>query len=74
MRELVQESWKYSLKKLTVSAGRRQQRDDIHHYFEMLFSLESRFKDESLVKYGLKQLSSTSVKKSNCAIVEAYIL
>lgn len=74
VRELVQESWKYSLKKLTVSAGRRQQKDDIHHYFEMLFSLESRFKDESLVKYGLKQLSSTIVKKSNWAIVEAYIL
>ncbi|WP_122740197.1 RNA-directed DNA polymerase [Pseudomonas viridiflava] len=74
VRELVQESWKYSLKKLTVSARKRQQKDDIHHYFEMLFSLESRFKDESLVKYGLKQLSSTIVKKSNWAIAEAYIL
>ncbi|MBD1590065.1 RNA-directed DNA polymerase [Pseudomonas typographi] len=74
VRELVQESWKYSLKKLTVSAKRRQQKDDIHHYFEMLFSLESRFKDESLVKYGLKQLSSTIVKKSNWAIAEAYLL
>lgn len=74
VRELVQESWKYSLKKLTVSARKRQQKDDIHHYFEMLFSLESRFKDESLVKYGLKQLSSTIGKQSNWAIAEAYIL
>lgn len=74
VRELVQESWKYSLKKLTVSAKKRQQKDDIHHYFEMLFSLESRFKDESLVKYGLKQLSSSIVKKSNWAIAEAYFL
>lgn len=74
VRELVQESWKYSLKKLTVAAKKRQQKDDIHHYFEMLFSLESRFKDESLVKYGLKQLSSTIVKKSNWSIAEAYIL
>ncbi|CEL29323.1 RNA-directed DNA polymerase [Pseudomonas fluorescens] len=74
VRELVQKSWKYSLKKLTVSAKKRQQKDDIHHYFEMLFSLESRFKDESLVKYGLKQLSSSIVKKSNWAIAEAYFL
>ncbi|MEX5571538.1 RNA-directed DNA polymerase [Pseudomonas lijiangensis] len=74
VRELVQESWKYTLKKLKVSAKRRQQKDDIHHYFEVLFSLEARFKDESLVKYGLKQLSSTIVKKSNWPIAEAYLL
>lgn len=74
VRELVQESWKYSLKKLKVSARRRQQKDDIHHYFEVLFSLETRFKDESLVKYGLKQLSSTIIKKSNWPIAEAYLL
>lgn len=74
VRELVQESWKYSLKKLKVSAKRRQQKDDIHHYFEVLFSLEARFKDESLVKYGLKQLSSTIIKKSNWPIAEAYLL
>lgn len=74
VRELVQESWKYTLKKLNVSPKRRQQKDDIHHYFEVLFSLEARFKDESLVKYGLKQLSSTIIKKSNWPIAEAYLL
>ncbi|RJX78928.1 RNA-directed DNA polymerase [Pseudomonas sp. LS-2] len=74
VRELVQESWKYSLKKLSLAANKRQQKDDIHHYFEVLFSLESRFKDESLVKYGLKQLSSYIIKKSNWPIAEAYLL
>ncbi|CAH0165522.1 hypothetical protein SRABI70_00876 [Pseudomonas sp. Bi70] len=74
VRELVQESWKYTLKKLKVSAKRRQQKDDIHHYFEVLFSLEARFKDESLIKYGLKQLSSTIIKTSNWPIAEAYLL
>ncbi|CAG0978957.1 hypothetical protein BURK2_01728 [Burkholderiales bacterium] len=75
VKELVEESWKYTLKRLTVSsAGRRQQRDDIHHYFEALFALEKRFKDESLIKYGLKQLSSTIVKASNWQIMEAYLL
>jgi hypothetical protein len=74
VRELVQESWKYSLKKLQISAMIRQQKDDIHYYFEMLFSLESRFKDESLVKYGLKQLSSTIIKIPNWPIAEAYLL
>lgn len=74
VRELVQESWKYSLKKLVISPRIRQQKDDVHYYFEVLFTLESRFKDESLIKYGLKQLSSTIIKKSNWPIVEAYLL
>lgn len=74
VKELVEESWKYSVKKLSISPKRKQQRDDIHHYFESLFSLEHRFKDESLVKYGLKQLSSTIIKKSNWDVLEAYLL
>jgi hypothetical protein len=74
VKELVDESWKYSVKKLSVAASRKQQRDDIHHFFEALFSLEKRFKDESLVKYGLKRLSSTVVKKSNWPVLEAYLL
>lgn len=74
VKDLVEESWKYGVKRLSVSSARRQQRDDIHHYFETLFSLEKRYKDESLVKYGLKQLSSTIVKKSNWDVLEAYLL
>jgi hypothetical protein len=74
VKELVDESWKYSVKKLSVAAVRRQQRDDIHHFFEALFSLEKRFRDESLVKYGLKRLSTTIVKRSNWSILEAYLL
>ncbi|MCA8290782.1 RNA-directed DNA polymerase [Burkholderia vietnamiensis] len=73
-KELVEESWKYSIKRLSVSSARRQQRDDIHHYFESLFSLEKKFKDESLVKYGVKQISSTIIKKSNWDIFESYLL
>jgi hypothetical protein len=74
VREIAEESWKYSVKKLRLRPGRRAQRDDIHHYFETLFSLERRFKDESIVKYGLKQLASTIVKKSNWTLFEAYLL
>ena len=74
VKELVEESWKYSVKRLAISAARNQQRDDLHHYFEALFSLEKRFKDESLIKYGLKRLSSTIVKTSNWPVLEAYLL
>ncbi|WP_312433767.1 RNA-directed DNA polymerase [Achromobacter sp.] len=73
-KELVEESWKYSVKRLSISPMRRQQRDDLHHYFESLFSLEKKFKDESLVKYGVKQISSTIIKKSNWDIFESYLL
>lgn len=73
-RELVQESWKYNLKALRLSPSKKEQRIDIHHYFELLFSLERSFKDESLVKYGLKRLSSKIVKRSNWSILEAYLL
>jgi hypothetical protein len=74
VKALVEESWKYSMKKLVISADRRQQRNDIHHYFEFMFSLEQRAKDESLVKYGLKRISSKIVKKSNWPVFEAYLL
>ena len=65
VKELVEETWKYNLKKLSVSDRKKQQRNDIHNYFEALFSLEKRYNDESLIKYGLKQLSSKIIKKSN---------
>lgn len=74
VKGLVEESWKYSLKKLSISSERRAQRDDIHNYFEALFSLESRFSDESLIKYGLKQISSHIIKLSNWDVFEAYLL
>lgn len=74
VKELVEESWKYTLKKLAISAQRRSQKNDIHNYFEVLFSLEDKYKDESLVKYGLKQISSHIIKKSNWGVFEAYML
>lgn len=74
VKDLVEESWKYAVKRLKIAASRKRQRDDIHHYFEVLFSLEKKFKDESLIKYGLKQISSTIIKKSNWQIFEAYLL
>lgn len=74
VKALVEESWKYSIRKLKISDERKKQRDDIHNYFEVLFSVEIKFRDEALVKYGLKQMSSTIIKKSNWDIFEAYLL
>jgi hypothetical protein len=73
-RELVSDSWKYNLKHTKVAPSKREQRNDLHHFFETVFSLESRYKDEALVKYGLKQISSTIVKKSNWPTFESYLL
>ncbi|MFL6604443.1 MAG: RNA-directed DNA polymerase [Steroidobacteraceae bacterium] len=74
VKELAEESWKYRVKKLSIRPSRRQQRDDIHHFFESLFSMEKAFADESLVKYGLKRLTTTIIKKSNWPILESYLL
>jgi len=51
-----------------------KQRGDLHRFFERLFELEQRYEDESLVKYGLKVLSSQIIKKPNWGIMEAYLL
>jgi hypothetical protein len=72
--DIVEESWKYVIKRLEISPHRKEQRDDIHHYFEVLFSLEKKYRDESLIKYGLRQISSTIIKKSNWPVFEAYLL
>lgn len=74
VKELVEETWKYNLKKLEISDKKRKQRNDIHNYFEALFSLEKKYKYESLIKYGLKQVSSRIIKKSNWDVFEAYLL
>lgn len=73
VQDIVEDSWKFSVKKLRIGPKRRAQRNDLHHYFEALLSLEKRFKDESIVKYGLKQLSSMIVKRSNWDVLEAYL-
>lgn len=73
VKDLVDESWKYSIKKLEVSSIKKLQRDDIHNYFECVLSLEKKFKDESIVKYALKQISSSIIKKSNWSIFESYL-
>ncbi|WP_386822229.1 RNA-directed DNA polymerase [Lysobacter brunescens] len=73
VQDIVEDSWKFSVKKLRIGPKRRAQRNDLHHYFEVLLSLERRFKDESIVKYGLKQLSSMIVKKPNWDVLEAYL-
>jgi hypothetical protein len=73
-RELAEESWKYRVKKLRIDPRISRQRDDIHHYFESLFALERAFRDESLMKYGLRQISSQIVKKSNWETFESYLI
>ena len=72
--DLVEDSWRYSVKKLRISAAKKRQLDDIHHYFESMFAMEKRFKEESLIKYGLKQISSSVVKVSNWPVFESYLL
>jgi hypothetical protein len=74
VKDLIEESWKYNLKQLKINAKKRQQRDDIHNFFEVLLALEKKFQDESLIKYGLKQISSSIIKKSNWSVMEAYLI
>ena len=73
-RELIEESWKYKLKNLTIAAARHEQRNDIHKFFETLLTLERQYGDESVVKYGLKIASSFIIKKSNWRVFESYLL
>ena len=72
--ELVKKSWKHTVRKMGIKEGIRKQRGDIHRFFEQLFELEHRFEDESLVKYGLKVLSTQIVKRPNWDLMEAYLL
>lgn len=74
VKDLVEDSWKYGIKHLEVSEQVNKQRDDLHKYFESLFTLEKKYKDESLVKYGLKKVSNIIIKKQNWNIFEAYLL
>ncbi|EMT6382235.1 RNA-directed DNA polymerase [Providencia rettgeri] len=73
-KELVEESWRYIIKKLKISPEIKTQKNDIHNFFSSTFNLENKFKDESIAKYALKQLSSSVIKKNNWEIFESYLL
>ncbi len=74
VKELISESWKYTIKKLKISSKIKIQKNDIHNYFETIISLEQKHNDESLIKYALKQITSSIIKKTNWPIFEAYLL
>lgn len=73
-KDLIEESWRYSIKKLKISYSIKSQRNDIHNFFSSIFSLEKKYKDESIVKYSMKQLSSSIIKKANWDILESYLI
>ncbi|UUE56988.1 RNA-directed DNA polymerase [Pectobacterium aroidearum] len=74
IKEFFDDSWKYTIKNLIISDNKKQQRDDVHNFFENIISLESKYKDESIIKYSLKQISSTIIRKSNWDVFESYLL
>ncbi|GFO56767.1 reverse transcriptase [Geomonas sp. Red276] len=74
IRDLVRESWKFKVKGLTISDDVKSQRDDVHQFFENIFSLEIKLGDESIVKYALKVLSTRIIKKQNWKTFQAYLL
>lgn len=74
IKQIIDDSWKYSVKQLTISDEKKSQRRDIHKFFENLFQLAEKFGDESVMKYGVRYISTKIVKKSNWDIFEPYLL
>jgi len=74
VKRLVDESWTYRIREMAISENIKQQREDIHKFFENLLSLEQRFREESIVKYGLKKIATRIIKKRNWPLYEAYLL
>lgn len=72
--ELIEESWKYKIKGANLADAHAAQRNDIHKFFENLIALEKAYRDESVVKYGLKIASSSIIKRQNWKVFEAYLL
>lgn len=74
IKHIIDDSWKYSIKKITISDDKKTQRRDIHKFFECLFQLAEKFNDESVMKYGVRYISTKIIKKSNWDIFEPYLL
>lgn len=45
----------------------------IHNFFEELFKLDEKYKNEGIVVYGLKQLSRYRIRKNNWTVLESYL-
>lgn len=74
IKQIIDDSWKYSVKQIAISDDKKAQRRDIHKFFEHLFQLAEKFGDESVMKYGVRYISTKIIKKSNWDIFEPYLL
>lgn len=74
IRDFIEDSWRFKIKRIVFSDDRKKQKDAIHDFFETVFGLVKEYQDESIVKYALKKISSIIIKKSNWSIFESYLL
>lgn len=73
-KDLMKESWPHRLKNYEIGDAVSTQRANLHRFFSFLYELEQQYRDEKLVKYGLKVISTQIVKRPNWNLFEAYLL
>lgn len=71
--EIADDYWTPQLRGFQIEQAGPRQASDIHHYLEMAKDLARRNRDESVMVYALKRVSSVVVRKENWGNFEAHL-
>lgn len=73
IERLLEDSWTFALQNFKFADGKKQQRRDISHFFDIAFKYASENVDENVMKFSLKKIQTVIIKKENWELVEAYL-
>ena len=68
------DSWSHELHNFSFSPTAAVQRRQIHQFLERAYQIFSESKDEAVIRFALKRLSTVIVKKPNWDTLEAHLL
>lgn len=71
--EISEDYWTHQLRSFKLDSVGKQQRSDIHHFFDLAKDLARKNADENVMKYALKRAASILVQKVNWDVFEAHV-
>jgi hypothetical protein len=73
VEELSEETWKYPIQQFKFENDHKRQKNNINHYFDLVFGSANRHSDENVMVYAVKKLKSVIIKRQNWELFESYL-
>jgi hypothetical protein len=73
VHEISEDSWTHRLRSFNIADSGKKQRSDLNHFFDFALELGHQFVDESVIKYALRKVSATVIRRENWSLFEAHL-